>query len=196
MLKQKLIIGLGFQIGVGKDTVADALVQYHGFCKFKFADALKEAVCAIYGWRRCDLEDHTFKMKKDEFWKETPRTILQRFGTEAMRNVMQKDIWIKALERRIKLSPCEKIVISDVRFVNEIDAIKHWGGFVVLIKRSNCQSNMDTTTNFTHQSEIELLGYDSWDFQLMNNRTIDVLIHNTSLMLNRINQLWEKRKLI
>ena len=80
------VIGLGYQIGVGKDSVADTCVN-RGFVKLRFADSLKEAVAAIYGWPRERLEDQKFKATKDKFWDITPRTALQLVGTEAMREI-------------------------------------------------------------------------------------------------------------
>jgi len=39
-----MIVGLGYKMRMGKDTVADYMVRRHGFIKMSFADALKEEV--------------------------------------------------------------------------------------------------------------------------------------------------------
>lgn len=139
-----MIIGVVGFIGSGKGTAADILVNKHGFTKLSFADAVKDATAAIFGWQRPLLEGDTeesriFRETKDEFWSArmekdfTPRLALQMMGTEAGRNVFHHDLWIYALER--KMTMYSNVVIADVRFPNEIDFIKSKGGFVVRVCR-------------------------------------------------------------
>jgi len=66
--------------------------------------------------------------------KLTPRWVLQHWGTEVCRQGFHDDIWIASLEHRI-LKTRDNIVITDVRFPNEITAIRNAGGIVVRIKR-------------------------------------------------------------
>jgi hypothetical protein len=139
-----MIIGiLGF-INSGKGTFADLLVKNHGFTKLSFADSLKDAISAIFGWQRNLLEGDTaesreFRETKDEWWSDklgrdfTPRLALQLMGTEAMRDGLHPNIWIYSLERKIGMY--NNVVIADVRFPNEIEAIKNMGGFVVRVTR-------------------------------------------------------------
>jgi hypothetical protein len=139
-----MIVGLVGFISSGKGTAADILVSKHGFTKLSFADAVKDATAAIFGWQRPLLEGDTeesriFRETKDEFWSArmekdfTPRLALQMMGTEAGRNVFHQDLWIYALERKMAMYP--NVVIADVRFPNEIDFIKSKGGFVVRVCR-------------------------------------------------------------
>ena len=148
-----MIIGtIGF-IGSGKGTVADILVEKKGFTKLAFADAVKDATAAIFGWPRALLEGDTeesrkFRETRDEWWSEktgkhiTPRYMLQIMGTEAGRDVFHPDLWILALEK--KLGMYQNVVISDVRFPNEIDFIQRMGGFVVRVKRGDDPEWYDT----------------------------------------------------
>lgn len=139
-----MIIGLVGYIGSGKGTVGDILVQQHGYYRFAFADALKDAVATIFTWPRGLLEGDTessrqWREQVDPWWSErlgyevTPRLILQKFGTEACRNGIADNIWIAALEKRIR--GYEDVVISDVRFPNEIDFVRSVGGKVFRVKR-------------------------------------------------------------
>ena len=64
----------------------------------------------------------------------TPRWVLQYWGTEVCRGGFHDDIWIASLEHKL-LSTSDDIVISDVRFPNEIEAIHRAGGKVIRIKR-------------------------------------------------------------
>lgn len=139
-----MLIGLVGFIGSGKGTIADILTKKHNFTKLSFADTLKDATAAIFGWQRHLLEgdtdeSRTFREQKDEWWSErfgyefTPRLALQWMGTEAGRDVFHEDIWLRSLERRMELYP--NVVIADVRFPNEINFIQSKGGFIVRVNR-------------------------------------------------------------
>ena len=70
-----MIIGLIGFIGSGKGTAADILVKNHYFNKLSFADAVKDATSAIFGWPRHLLEGDTdesraWREQKDERWSE------------------------------------------------------------------------------------------------------------------------------
>ena len=171
MKTSQLIIGVGYRMGVGKDEVANQLCR-RGYKVLRFADALKEAACTIFGWKRSDLEDLNFKMTVDEFWGETPRALLQRMGTEAMRNNIRDDVWIQALRRRITASGAERIVIPDVRFVNEAEAVKSWGGYVLKVTRPGFEAPGITQAQAKHSSETEMDAYDAWDGHMVNSGTI------------------------
>lgn len=141
-----MIIGICGFIGSGKDTAANYLVGWHGFRRDSFAGALKDAVAAVFGWDRELLEGLTtearaWREQVDPWWAErlgmphlTPRWVLQYWGTEVCRQGFHDDIWIAALENRLR-SRTGHTVISDVRFPNEVHAIRNAGGRIIWIKR-------------------------------------------------------------
>ena len=141
-----MIIGFVGLIGAGKDTAADYLVNFHGFRRDSFANTLKDAVAAVFGWDRTLLEGRTKQAREwreqvDPWWAErlsmpnlTPRWILQYWGTDVCRKSFHDDIWIASLENKLRNSQ-DNIVISDVRFPNEIQAIHNAGGIVVRVCR-------------------------------------------------------------
>jgi hypothetical protein len=139
------IIGIVGFIGSGKDTVADYLVNFHGFRRESFANSLKDAVSTVFGWDRELLEGRTkqsreWRETRDEWWTTrlkkdiTPRYVLQYWGTEVVRKGFHDDMWVASLENRLR-SSTDDIVITDCRFPNEIKAIRSAGGKVVRIKR-------------------------------------------------------------
>ena len=140
-----MIIGVCGFIGSGKDTVADYLVNLHHFRRESFANTLKDAVSAVFGWDRTMLEGRTkqareWREQQDHWWTNrlgmviTPRWVLQNWGTEVCRNGFHDDIWIASLENKLRNST-DDVVISDCRFPNEIQAIKNAGGTVVRVVR-------------------------------------------------------------
>ena len=141
-----MIIGICGFIGSGKDTAANYLVGWHGFRRDSFAGALKDAVAAVFGWDRELLEGSTpesriWRETVDPWWSQrlgrpqlTPRWILQQWGTEVCRKSFHDDIWIAALENRLR-TRTGHTVISDVRFPNEIATIRNQGGRVIWVQR-------------------------------------------------------------
>ena len=141
-----MIIGICGFIGSGKDTAANYLVGWHGFRRDSFAGALKDAVAHVFGWDRELLEGSTpesraWREQVDPWWAErlgmpdlTPRWVLQYWGTEVCRSGFHDDIWIAALENRLR-QRTGHTVISDVRFPNEVGAIRRAGGKIVWIRR-------------------------------------------------------------
>jgi hypothetical protein len=201
-----MIIGFVGFIGSGKDTAADYLVNFHGFRRDSFANTLKDAVAAVFGWDRVLLEGRTaearaWREQVDPWWAErldmphlTPRWILQWWGTEVCRKAFHDDIWIASLENKLRNSK-DNIVISDVRFPNEIKAIHNAGGVVVRIQRGPNPDWYDAAVSLNrgpngnanwalsrqkleklkiHASETAWVGSDI-DYNVSNDTTIDDL---------------------
>ena len=171
-----MLIGIVGLIGSGKDTVAERLVQQHGYVKDSFAKSLKDAVAAMFNWDRNMLEGDTtssrhWREQPDKFWSErlgkpvTPRWVLQHFGTEVMRGQMYDGIWLDSCMGRYK---GQNTVISDTRFINEIKTIKEHGGIIVCVKRGDLPSQKEMQDTGAHQSEWDWLESD-----------FDIIIENT-----------------
>ena len=97
----------------------------------------------MFGWPRDLLEGDTeesrqWREQPDKFWSDkmgkqfTPRLALQLLGTEAGRDVFHKDIWVNSL---LKRAGNQNVVITDVRFKNEIDFIHKNNGITIRVKR-------------------------------------------------------------
>ena len=190
-----MIIGLVGFIGSGKGTVGDILEQ-KGFIKDSFAKPLKDACAVMFGWSRELLEGDTEMSRKwreepDSYWSEkfgrefTPREALQKMGTEAGRDVFHKDIWVISLLNRAK---GKDVVVTDVRFQNEIEYIQDNGGIVIRVKRGSdpdwfkhlekIQLETERTKfmqhEHIHKSEWDWVGCE-FDYTIGNNGTIQDL---------------------
>ena len=208
-----MIIGVCGFIGSGKDTIADYLVNIHQFRRESFANTLKDAIAHVFGWNRDMLEGRTRQSREwreqvDPWWAQrldmpdlTPRWILQHWGTEVCRRAFHDDIWIAALENKLRNSQ-DDIVISDCRFPNEIKSIKAADGIVVRVIRgsepewydaavsANRGPNGNTSWALSraklerlnvHASESSWVGT-KFDAEVDNNSSMDHL-------LNQINDL-------
>lgn len=190
-----MLIGLVGLIGSGKDTVAEYLVKNYSFKRDSFAKSLKDATANIFNWDRELLEGHTkesreWREQTDRFWSEkfgkevTPRWILQYFGTEVCREHMLDSIWVDSLVARYR---GENTVISDTRFVNEINTIRKQGGKIVLVKRSEIPSREEMQASGAHQSEWDWIGC-KFDHIIDNTGTVEDLYKNIDSMTTHLLQ--------
>lgn len=192
-----MLVGIVGWIGSGKDTIADYLVNFHGFRRDSFAASLKDAVASVFGWDRELLEGRTAYSREwretvDIWWANrlnmpnlTPRLVLQLWGTEVCREGFHNDIWIASVENRLRTYQ-DNIVISDCRFVNEIQSIQKAGGKVCWVRRGPLPVWYDSALlankglgnasflNGIHLSEWNWVGT-KFDAIIENNGSIDEL---------------------
>ena len=62
-----MIVGICGLIGSGKYTIASYLIDEHGFRRMSFAESLKDATAAVFGWDREMLDGVT---KSSRQWRE------------------------------------------------------------------------------------------------------------------------------
>lgn len=149
-----MIVSLSGPAGSGKSLLASILVR-HGFREVSFAAPLKRACQQIFGFTDHQLfgpsaarsEPHpTLRMPDGS--PLTARAALQVVGTDIAR-ALCPSVWIDAALRDIRDG--EDVVVSDARYVNELDALRARGAF--LIRRRGGAANDDP-----HPSEAEMRG--------------------------------------
>jgi hypothetical protein len=207
-----MIIGICGFIGSGKDTVADYLVNFHEFRRESFANTLKDAVSAVFGWDRTMLEGRTKEAREwreqvDPWWAErigmptlTPRWVLQYWGTEVCRKAFHDDIWIASLENKLRSSK-DNVVISDCRFPNEISSIRNSGGKIIWVQRGitphwydvalQANRGIESAKRFLekegiHASETSWIGT-QFDAVIDNNGSISQLYTNMEDLIKEFN---------
>lgn len=159
-MKNSNLIGIIGKKRVGKDTMADFIIKEYNYVKYSFANPLKEACRYIFQFNDEQLYGN-LKETPDARWNNiTPRVILQTVGTQLFRedlNIhlpelgnMEDTIWIHNFNLWYGNNKDKKVVIPDVRFLDEAKAIKNNGGILIKIERDNL-NNTDL-----HKSEQEL----------------------------------------
>lgn len=181
---KELIVLSGFA-RVGKDTVGEILVENHGFTQVAYADQLRaflyEQDPIVGGYHdETDSGSTTFRYLRlrdviDQYgwqgYKDTRhvdeiRRLITRTGTEAGRDHIHPDVWINATFQNIEQLGLEKVVITDGRFNNELNAGLHHGGEVWRIERPGIVNTTD------HPSETEAINYPNFNKVLNNAGTI------------------------
>ncbi len=209
------IIGICGAIGSGKDTAADYLVENNKFTRISFASVLKDACANIFGWNRDMLEgktaeDRHLRENVDEWWSSrlgiknfSPRSALQYVGTDLFRNSLHKNIWVYALEKNIQ--KYDRVVISDVRFPNEIEMLKRLNGNIWWIHRGEKPGWFDSIQKILldtksdekakeyitmkypeiHESEWAWIATE-FDYVLSNNKSLSDLYEKVQEQLSKI----------
>jgi len=141
--------------------------------------------------------DASLYIKNSTNWyiiKLTPRLLLQLLGTECGREIIHPNIWVNALfadynkGRTLKLKNAttnidttDKWIITDMRFPNELKAVKDRGGITIRIERGSTN-----TLGNPHPSETALDGA-TFNYVIYNNGTIDELIDKVKEILIKEN---------
>lgn len=165
-----MLIGLAGRKGSGKDTAGAYLAAHHNFTCASFARPLKESAAALLNVSVTDLESwKNDPAKLIELVDDVPnrviaiftiREFLQRYGTEAHRDIFGEDFWVdQAFSTALK----GRVVFTDTRFANEMGAIRERSGYIIHIERPG------TDTKDTHLSEQQPVGMA--DFTLRNDGT-------------------------
>jgi cytidylate kinase len=128
--------------GVGKDTVARLLTECFGYTRIAFADALKEAL--LHGNPKLNDHHRLAEFVASIGWdkaKEMPevRRLLQEFGV-AMRRI-DSMIWVVAAQETVDAT-AGPIVLTDVRFPNEVAFARSLNALIVRLDRSGVDNKL------------------------------------------------------
>jgi hypothetical protein len=176
-----MIIGLSGYAGTGKDTVAKVLIDNHGYKRIAFADSIRESLYILNpivkdGFRVQGLVD-SYGWDKAKMENAELRRLLQVYGSEVGREKYGKGFWVNQALKGVGNSS-EKIVITDVRFPNEADAIKMYDKAQIwrIARPGVAPIN-------THISETAMDAY-KWDHTIVNDSGKNDLEKTIELLLN------------
>lgn len=180
-----MLIGLTGKKQSGKDTAADYLVQHRGFTKLAFASKLKAMLYDINPVVSADVVfDEMTKVVDTRFvylqevvdaygWDRAKilcpevRRMLQRVGTDGVRNHISKWTWVEKLEDELipmlRKDPNRRVVISDVRMPEEQEFVHAHGGVILRIELDSQRD--DESENGMHESEAGV----PYDYLITNN---------------------------
>ena len=133
------IVGLCGYARTGKDT-AFAILPEPGWARYAFADPLKADIGGLPGMRG---RLNWFNPKD----KEAIRPLLVGYGAAARH--FQPDYWVARTFRAIEQDQKPKVIITDVRYRNEVETILTYGGIVIRLFRDGCvPANQEEVASF------------------------------------------------
>lgn len=136
----------------GKSTLARYLEREHGFTILSFASTPKRYASEIFGMEHKD------------------RRLIQDF-CEKLREI-DRDVWIRHLEKELLLNMDKNIVIDDLRFPNEYDLLRRYNFHIIKldicstlqierIKRTYPTTAQEHIQGLDHVSETYISGFKS-----------------------------------
>lgn len=208
----------------GKDTAAQALVD-RGWTRMAFADPLKEMSMKLRGvWVQVPagveldavipsvgdgLLGHgggfaqyhyvvdALGMEKAKDLVPDVRTLLQTLGTDCVRGTFGSTAWAELAEQNIHeaLTRGESVVLTDVRFDEELDLVRRLGGITIGVWRGDLdsldealESGGERACVDTHESETNTYHLLNWcDFIVCNRGSIDNLHRG---VLSTVDNAW------
>lgn len=155
---------------------------------YHFADPLKEMAVNLFGltYQQVYGTDEDKNTLTHLLWEDIPacpegksgnmtaRDFLQHFGTNIVRKTYN-NAWVNATINRIINEDSELSIIPDVRFPNEVKAIKDNGGIVIRLTRDLYHS--------VHDSE-RALDKESFDW-----KNFDLVLDNENLKIEQLCEL-------
>ena len=177
-----MIIGFMGKKQCGKDTAAKFLINNYTFQRYAFGDPVKKICKIMFGFD----DEQLYGSKKeniDHDWNISPRQAFQVVGTEFAQfgiykylpelteKIPHRELWVMSFKKwywnKLKDDKNLKVVISDVRFSHEVNAIKELGGIIVKINKENIPLD-----NHTSEIEMDNISKNRIDYDICNNEGI------------------------
>ena len=157
----------------GKSTAASILWQRFGYIRVPFAETLKLMIRVMLedaGYTANEIHRLENGDKKElmPFFNCDLRHLYTTLGTEWGRMLIHPDLWIKVWTAKVmKLNACGKrVVVEDVRFLNEIKTVLSRQGIMMRIDREGTQK-------INHLSEAMTPMDSDFAITIVNNHTLE-----------------------
>lgn len=163
---------------------------------YHFADYLKEMAINLFGLNAAHVygSDKQKNMKTYLRWEDMPentlnktgkmtnREFLEHFGTAIVRKI-RPEAWVHATINKIIAEDSQLAIIPDVRFPNEVEAIRDNGGSVIRLTRDIFKDSV------VCESALDKDNFDWGKFEhVIDNSNIG--IQDLCAELNKLNSLW------
>lgn len=186
----------------GKDTIVDCIRSQTVFKRYALADPVREVAKVLFNIPDDKYKQYFFdiqyKNEKIPGFKYSSREMCQTIGSE-MRNIFYPEIWCDNLLSRVKKmdlmyskqfyysndvpEPSTDIIISDIRYPNEIDYFRKAFPFVkhINVMRPNYDGNVGIAN---HPSETSILPES--DYTIHNDGTLDELYKKIDTIITEL----------
>jgi len=186
MSQERIVVGIVGPKQSGKSEIYKQLAITRGFVRHRFAGPLKAMMKAGFGLTDEELDGNLKEVPCTKLGGRTPRWAQQSLGTEWGRELIHNDIWIMAWEATMPQVLDDEgklcgIVADDVRFPNEVEAIRRHGGKLIAIQRPSLGLvRTDTHASEAHAHTLEV------DFRIVNGGSLEDLRQKIDEILSRL----------
>lgn len=156
--------------GSGKDTAAKYILdgKFDDSVLIKFADPLKNMIRTLLteaGFNPDQIEDMVEGNLKEmpimEFGGRSCRYLMQTLGTEWGREKVCDSLWIDITLNKIANSPKPIIVVTDLRFANELEAMRSVDAIIHRIERGTVvDKDMHPSETFVMEMDVPVIKND------------------------------------
>lgn len=185
-----MIIGITGYAGVGKDEFAKSLKLRGRFEVMAFSDPLHEMAMVLdpiliveSGGMFVTYSDLYVQFGYTEAKRKFPqfRRFLQILGTDAVRNILGEDTWVRVAARKIDTHNMEgrHTAITGVRYPNEAAMVKAFGGIMLRIEREGYRP----VNNHTSDTSVDDIAVDR---VIYNNGSLRELSAQAQTLLNEL----------
>lgn len=174
------IIGIGHKAEHGKDTLGIFLHEcIPNSVLAAFATAPKEKAAEYTNESIEKFNTHEGKNEYLPQYDMTRRDILIKIAEEE-KTAKGQDIWIDTLFEQVQQT-ISTLIITDVRFSNEADAIRKRGGILINVTRPGIPLS-------TRPSETALDNYTHWNYHILNNGSLEDLKEKSEVCVAQIHK--------
>ena len=175
----------------GKDTVANYIQKTINYKHIKISSKMKECIKLLFNLNDDDLEDK--KEIINDTWSISTRKIMQFVGTDIFQFKIQellpdigRSFWIKSLineeYNNIQNLYNYNIVISDIRFLHEINEIKKLNIPFIHIRIINPSLCYEVDTHISENEFYQI----PYDYEIINDSSLEKLYSNINNLIKNI----------
>lgn len=157
------MIGISGKARAGKDLLASFTIK-DGWHRLSFADALKLKVKSEFALEEAHVNGALKEVQLESLNGHSPRELMIDYGN--FRRKYDPDFWVKAIASHIESHSEFNYVITDCRFINEIEMVRNHGGYLVRLERHPSRDSMVSSETQASPSETALDKYAKFDFIL------------------------------
>jgi len=124
----------------------------------------------------------------DENWYENKteitRRLLQIYGTEIFRKRVEDNFWINQTKERVLNSKADFILITDVRFPNEIENMQSDKYELITVRVERKNDSINTVNE--HESETALDNFTEFVYTVDNNGSLENLKQGAEIIIEEL----------
>ncbi len=152
-MTKKIIIGLVGLPHSGRRVVGARLVNRFGFTPVDFGDAI-DRMLEVLGADKESLHGQKQRDPVPDLGGRSFQYAKQALGYHFGRRMISENVWIGPWRRRVAQTT-GNMVVSDIRFPNEAEAVREAGGLIIRVDRPGRPALNNATSRILTQIRVD-----------------------------------------